>query len=159
MDETSRKNIKITENDYQLMKYLQKNARATLKLIAAESGYQSPSGVLERIKKLEERGFIKGYETILNKSALGFKVSVLTHVKIKEHFESVIFDFEQRVRNLKEVKTFFHVTGEYDYILLVTCIDIEAYHKFIVEKLSKIPNIMTLHSSFVLKEVECNTLL
>ncbi|KFD39059.1 AsnC family transcriptional regulator [Schleiferia thermophila str. Yellowstone] len=149
----------MTDSDYLLLKYLQKNARATLKLIAAESGYQSPSGVLERIKKLEERGFIMGYETVLNKSALGFKVSVLTHVKIKEHYEAVIYDFENNVRNLEEVKTFFHVTGEYDYILLVTCADIESYHKFIVEKLSKIPNIMTVHSSFILKEVECNTLL
>lgn len=159
MERNLNKTIKFSDNDFRLLRYLQKNARATLKELALESGYQSPSGVLERIKKLEERKLILGYETIINKSALGFKVTVLTHVKIKEHFESVIQDFEERVRLLQEVKWYFHVTGEYDYVLIVTCQDIESYHDFIVKKLSKIPNIMTLHSSFILKEVECNSLL
>lgn len=151
--------IKFNESDVRLLRYLQKNARATLKELALESGYQSPSGVLERLKKLEERKLILGYETVINKSALGFKVTALTHVKIKEHYETVIHDFEENIRHLDEVKCFFHVTGEYDYILMVTCLDIESYHSFIIRKLSKIPNIMTVHSSFVLKDVECNSLL
>ncbi|GCD76785.1 AsnC family transcriptional regulator [Thermaurantimonas aggregans] len=159
MSVESDKSLKITASDIMLLKYLQKNARATLKELAVYAGYQSPSGVLERLKRLEERNIILEYETKLNKNALGYKVSVLTHVKIKEHYEAVIHDFEDHVKNLEEVKWFFHVTGEYDYILMVVCQDIETYHSFVVKKLSKIPNIMTVHSSFVLKEVECNSLL
>ena len=159
MEKNSDRNIKINESDVRLLRYLQKNARATLKELALETGYQSPSGVLERLKKLEERKIILGYETVINKSALGFKVTALTHVKIREHYETVIQEFEENVRHLEEVKWFYHVTGEYDYILFVTCQDIESYHDFVIRKLSKIPNIMTVHSSFVLKEVECNSLL
>lgn len=159
MNTESDKSLKITASDILLLKYLQKNARATLKELAIYAGYQSPSGVLERLKKLEERKIILEYETKLNKNVLGFKVSVLTHVKIKEHYEAVIYEFEDHIKKLEEVKWFFHVTGEYDYILMVVCQDIESYHSFVVQKLSKIPNIMTVHSSFVLKEVECNSLL
>lgn len=159
MNPEDEKTVKISKSDLILLRYLQKHARATLKELALESGYQSPSGVLERLKKLEERKLIKGYETVLNKSALGYKVSAMTHVKIKEHYESVIQEFENHVSQLEEVKWFFHVTGEFDYILMVVCQDIEMYHSFIVKKLSKIPNIMTVHSSFILKEVECNSLL
>jgi len=47
------------------------------------------------------------------------------------------------------------MTGLYDYLLKIVVTDMKGYQQFIVEKLSKLPNIGTVQSSFVMTEIKC----
>ena len=55
----------IDEIDHRILEILQEKARVPNAEVARQVG-MAPSAVLERIRKLEERGFIEGYEVRLN---------------------------------------------------------------------------------------------
>ena len=70
----------IDDIDCLILSLLQGNARTTNVDIARQVE-MAPSAVLERIRKLEDRGFIQGYSTRLNASALGYGLLAFVFVR------------------------------------------------------------------------------
>ena len=69
--------------DRKVLSLLQRDARMTNAAIAAEVGLTAPS-VFERIRKLEQRGVIKGYTVILDPVALGKVLTAFIRVTVEE---------------------------------------------------------------------------
>jgi Lrp/AsnC family leucine-responsive transcriptional regulator len=84
---------------------------------------------------------------------------VLCHVKLVQHIEKNVLQFEKEVIELDEVAECYHISGDYDYILKVHVSDMEAYREFMVSKLTAISNIGSTQSSFVINEVKFSTAL
>jgi DNA-binding Lrp family transcriptional regulator len=49
------------------------------------------------------------------------------------------------------------MTGEYDFLLKIAVRDMDAYHDFVLNRLSKLPNVAAVRSFFVMKEAKCHT--
>ncbi len=100
----------VDEIDKQILNILIKNGRTSYADIAKEVGMKSPS-VIERIKKLEYLGILKGYTAIVNYKALGYDILAFIGVNIDnaQHIE----DFEREMHNLdSDIVECHHVTGE-----------------------------------------------
>ncbi|THH37558.1 Lrp/AsnC family transcriptional regulator [Neolewinella litorea] len=138
--------------DLAILRILQTDAKKTAKEIAAGLNL-TPSPIYERIKRLEERGFIKQYVAILDKSRFDYPVTSFCQVSMRYHDKEFIEKFEEQIQALEEVQECYHMGGEVDFILKINCRSLEDYHEFIKFKLSKIENIGVLTSSFVLKEI------
>ncbi len=74
---------RIDDIDHQLLHFLQKDARVSNAALARELG-MAPSAILERVRKLEERGLIYGYEARLNSAALGWGLVAFVFVRTSE---------------------------------------------------------------------------
>jgi Lrp/AsnC family transcriptional regulator, leucine-responsive regulatory protein len=140
-------------SDLKLLELLQKNAKTGVKELAAQLNL-TYTPTYERIRKLEQYGYITGYHAHIDRSRLGKKLIVYTHVSLKAHTQEQLDDFEQTVMALPEVISGAHISGEYDYILQIQIEDVERYREFIVGKLSRIEHISKLHSNFVLKMIK-----
>lgn len=149
---------KLDSLDIKILQILQKDARITHKELAAQLDL-STTPVFERVKKLERKGYIKHYSAVLDYEKLGFGLVVFILVKMQVHDNAHIEQLIREVKKLEEVVECYHITGEHDYLLKIVIEDMNAYQKFIRNKLSTIPGIVHLNSSIVMSiEKNENTL-
>ncbi len=126
--------------DNKIIKLLQANARIT-NVELAKANNMAPSSMLDRVRRLEERGIIKGYTTLLDPQKIGVGVEAIVMICLGRHQERSIDTFEDNVRSIPEVRACWHVAGRYDYALLVAVRDIEHLGDLIKHELSSIPGI------------------
>lgn len=143
-------NIQLDEIDLKILNILKKDAKLGTKEIASQVGLTN-TPTYERIRRLEKRGVIKSYIAVIDKKKQGFALTVLCNVQLKSHASDYIREFENAIIKLNEVTECYHIAGNYDYLLKITVRDMDAYTVFIKEKLSVIPHIATVQSSFVMQ--------
>ena len=148
--------IGLDETDRKILWYLQYDARLTNKELADKLG-KSVTPVYERIRKLEREGFIKRYVALVDRQKAGISLLAYTNVQLKEHSYQMLKAFEKAVVKLEEVMECNHMTGSYDYLLKIAVPDMQAYQDFIINKLSRLANIGTVQSSFVMTEIKQET--
>ncbi len=145
--------MELDRTDRRILVELQKNGRITNLELADAIGL-SPSPCLRRVKQLEESGIIEGYTTILNASSLGLKLTALIQINMDKHTPDRFEHFEKQVKTFPEVRECLLIAGQSaDYLLKVTVEDMEVYQDVLLNKITKIPGVADVHSSFVLRDV------
>lgn len=145
--------IQLDETDKKIISILSENAKKGNKEIAMEIGL-SLTPTFERIKRLERNKVILKYVAILDKKKIGKGLHVLCQVSLKAHNLDLLLGFEDEVIHLNEVSSCYHIAGNYDYLLSIEVRDMDAYQKFLKEKLASIPNIANVQSSFVMSTLK-----
>jgi Lrp/AsnC family transcriptional regulator, leucine-responsive regulatory protein len=144
--------------DWRLLGLLQQDARITNVELAEKVGL-SPSPCLNRVRALEESGYISRYVTLLDPQRVGLKVSVFIQVTLEKQIEPALEVFEKAIRERPEVMECYLMTGEADYLLRVVVPDLQALERFILQFLSRVPGVGNIKSSFSLKQVKYQTAL
>jgi DNA-binding Lrp family transcriptional regulator len=139
--------------DRAILEILSENSKLGTKEIASQVGL-TITPTYERIKRLEKSGVIKSYTVDLDKKAIGKNLQVFCQVSLKEHHLDLIKKFEDQVVNFPEVSSCYHLAGDHDYALFIEVFDMEAYEKFLRERLATIPSIGNVQSSFVMREIK-----
>ena len=139
----------ISNTDLSILRLLQEDGRISNAELARRVGLSPPS-VLQRVRKLEDSGLLKGYTALLDHKALGFDLFVMAMISLALHQEQAIERFRKAVLTMPEVLECMHVSGDYDYLLKIVVKDMEAYEVFIREDLSSIKGVGKIHSCFVL---------
>jgi Lrp/AsnC family leucine-responsive transcriptional regulator len=103
--------------DRGILETLQRNSKTSLAEIGAQVGLSAPS-VLERVKKLEHSGFIRGYHALLDARRVGLDVTAFIGVSgsYQEMIRSTFFDLVEGIPDILECH---HVTGEHTLLLKV----------------------------------------
>ena len=144
--------------DWKILGLMQGNARLSNVELAKAIGL-SPSPCLNRVRALEESGYISRYVTLLDALRLGLKVSVFIHVTLERQVESALGTFEKAIRERPEVMECYLMTGDADYLLRVVVPDIQKLEEFILQFLTRVPGVGNIRSSFALKQGKYQTAL
>lgn len=144
--------------DRRILAKLQEEARISNVDLAREAGL-SPSPCLRRVRGLEERGVIRGYVTVLDQTAVGLPVSVFVSVSLERQIERALEEFETAVSSWPEVLECYLMTGDADYLLRVVVPDLSAYERFLMDRLTRVPGVSSIKSSFALKQVSSRSAL
>jgi DNA-binding Lrp family transcriptional regulator len=144
--------------DQRILQQLQERARQTNVEVADAVGL-SPSACLRRVRELEDRGVIAGYVALVSPAAVGLGVSVMLNVTLERQVETALDEFEGRIRAWPEVMECYLMTGDADYLLRVVVADLPAYEKFLMQRLTRVPGIASIKSSFSLKQIVHRTAL
>lgn len=102
--------------DHDILTLLQADCRLSLAKIGEKVGLSAPS-VLERIKKLEQAGFILGYEAILDARKLGLDITAF--IGVNTSHPNFIEPFLAQVARFENVQESHQVTGSYTVLLKV----------------------------------------
>jgi len=148
----------LNEIDLRILEHLQTNARLT-NVELSEHIHLSQSPCLRRVRNLEANGVIKGYVALVDQNAVGLPVSVFVNVRLEKQVEQALEAFESAVQNWSEVMECYLMTGDSDYLLRVVTSDLAAYERFLLDKLTKVPSVASIGSSFALKQVTYKTAL
>lgn len=141
----------IDDIDRQLLNYLQTEARITNAELARRVG-MVPSGVLERVKKLEERGLLRGYEARVDARKLGYGLVAFTFVKSDDPVGGV--ESAQVLAAIPEVQEVHHIAGEDCYLIKIRTSDVEALGKLLREKIGVIPSIRSTRTTIVMETLK-----
>jgi Lrp/AsnC family leucine-responsive transcriptional regulator len=118
--------------NWKILQELQMNARITIVEIGKRIGLSAPA-VAERIKRLEEEGYIKGYRTVVDYDKLGLSVPVLIHYKATKISHS---DMIKMVDKMPEVMEWYGITGTHCSMLKVIVASTKELEN-IIEKLQE----------------------
>lgn len=139
------------KTDFQILKLLQDNARISNSEIARQVA-MVPSGVLERIRKLEENGFIQEYTAHLKAEALNLGLIAFIFVRTNEL--PGCCDTAEKLAKIPEILEVHHVAGEDCYLLKIRLKDNHSLAVFMREKIGSIPTIVSTRTTIVLDTIK-----
>jgi len=119
---------KINQTDLKILKVLQTNARITNQRLA-EQVHLSPSACLSRVKRLEKAGVLKRYISEIDLEKLAPHIEAFAEITLENHFPEDFECFDTAIKKIKEVTDSYKVSGPYDYLLKVVCVDVKSYNK------------------------------
>ncbi len=140
----------LDEIDRKILRELQGNARISNNDLATKVGL-SPSPCWQRVKRLEDEGYVDSYAAVLDQKKLGLPDTVIIEVTLDRHDDEILSKFGSALSKFPEVLETYLTTGEYDYFVKVAIAGTEGYEKFLREKLYKIPGIRHTRSCFALR--------
>jgi len=142
--------------DLKILAALQRDSSLT-NVELARRVHLSPSPCLARVKALQKTGIIRRYVALVDPEAVGLGVSVFISISLREQNTAALAEFERRIEACDEVMECYLMTGDADYLLRVVVPDIRALERFVLDRLSPIPGVEKIRSSFTLKQVRYKT--
>src|SRR5215813_723775 len=141
----------IDSSDSQILNILQKNARTSNAEVARQVGL-APSAVFERVRKLEERGVLRGYHGDIDPKAIGLGQLAFMFVRSNDRPGAV--STGARLAEIPEILELHHVAGEDCFLAKVRVADAEALGRLMRERLSEIETITSTRTTIVLDTVK-----
>lgn len=143
--------------DMAILSALSENGRLS-QVDLAERIPLSPTAIARRIKALEDKDVIEGYQARISRSALGLDMTVLVQISLKSQSEDLLAAFEKAVFAAPSVVSCHLMSGEDDYVLTVLARDLADYERIHRNELARLPGVTRLRSSFALREVKSRAL-
>lgn len=142
--------------DSKILQLLQRNGRVTQTELASLVGLSSPA-VAERIKKLEEKGVIQGFQARLNPKALQLGLTAFISLCV-DHLDSLptFFDTISQTPNILECH---HVTGEESFFLKVRVKDTGELEHLLTSSILAIPSVSHVRTAIALSTTKEETIL
>lgn len=140
--------------DLRILEILQTNARETQADIARDIGL-APSAVLERIRKLEARGIIRGYAALVDPRALD--LSILAFVAVRSDESGTDNQVAQTLAKIPEVLEVHHVAGDDCYLIKVRARDAEHLGLLLRTRFGRIRGVRSTRTTIVLETVKETT--
>ena len=119
---------KLDGYDLAILRTLQTNGRIT-KTALADAVNLSPSPCWERLRRLEEAGYITGYAAAVDIRLLGPVTEVLVEITLANHQGADFQRFEKFIEDVAEVVDCVATGGGIDYMLRLVVRDVDAYQR------------------------------
>ena len=139
--------------DINILRCLTKDARMNASQISGIVNL-SVSAVIERMKKLESSGLIRGYTALIDERMAGYDVQALISIRL-EH-PKYNGDFARQVRAHECVTECFYITGDFDYIARIGVSSTEELTK-VLHDIKQIPGVSLTRTYVVLDNVKQNS--
>jgi len=142
--------------DLAILRLLQQNGRRSNADLARELGVAS-STVYERVRKLEQRGFISGYRALIDPESVGFGAQALVTATLAYDQIEAVQEFQDAVGRIPEVRACYGVAGRYDYILHIVARDLRHLRDVLHTRINTIPASVKTETFIILGEVKPDT--
>lgn len=136
--------------DSEILRRLQRNARETWAALGQAVGVTGPA-VAERVRKLEERGVIRGYTVLVDADAVGYPLLAFIEVTLERQEQRGAL--VAKVEALTEVQECHHIAGDFDYLMKVRTRGTLDLERLISDELKSVAGVRT-RTTIVLKTVK-----
>lgn len=142
--------------DRKILVHLQRNNRMANVELAERVGL-SPPACLKRVKRLREFGVITADVSLLNPKLAGSQMCMIVSIEMERDRGDIYQQFRRSINAAKEVTQCYQVTGEYDFVLIVTVAGIEAFEAFVERVLHADLNIRKFRTAISIRQVKFTT--
>ena len=144
---------KLDKIDFKILNELQMNGDITNVKLANKLKISPPS-CLRRVKSLEQKNLILGYNAIINPELLGYKVTVFDYVGLESQAENDLKTFENYISNFPEVRECHMLVGEVDFLLKIVAKDWDDFQSFLTKNLTQAPKVSNVKTSLNIRSVK-----
>jgi len=114
----------------------------------------SPSPCLRRVRALEAAGVIRGYVALIEGAALGAGFVAYVEVRLERQAEAFSQRFESAALSRREVIDCAFVTGDFDYLLKIAVADLDEFHRFLTQVLTRIEGVANTRTIIPVKRIK-----
>ncbi|MFP3943561.1 MAG: Lrp/AsnC family transcriptional regulator [Alphaproteobacteria bacterium] len=139
--------------DRKILDCLQKDASLSGDRLAARVG-GSRSAIQRRVARLRAQGVIEREIVTVSPEAVGRNMSFLVAVSLEREDRDIVRQFRQRIADMEEIQQCFYVTGEADFILVLTARDMHEYDRIVQDLFVDNPHIRRFHTNVVIERVK-----
>jgi Lrp/AsnC family leucine-responsive transcriptional regulator len=126
--------------DRAILRELAADGRMSVADLALRVGLsKSPCQV--RLKRLQARGYIRGFRAVIDPARLGLDHIAFVEVRLKDTTEGALRAFNAAVAKVPEIEQCHMIAGAFDYLLKVRTRDIRAYREVLGEVISALPHV------------------
>jgi Lrp/AsnC family leucine-responsive transcriptional regulator len=143
----------LDEFDLKLLDTLQRNSRLTADELA-ERVSLSASSVQRRLRRLREEKIIDAEVAIILPETLGRNLTAIVEVTLDTDRSQVVEELERAIQAAPEVVQGYYVTGNTDFVLIVTATNMQEYQEFADRFLAKRRHVKHFHTSVVMRRVK-----
>jgi DNA-binding Lrp family transcriptional regulator len=141
--------VKLDRIDLRILQDLQNDGRITNVELARRAGISAPP-CLRRVRALEEAGYIRGFHAELEPMRLGYEVLFFALVGLDSQSESVLTEFEERMRAWPEVRECNMCRGPHDFLLKIFARN-TAHENELTTQLTSAPHVATVQTIQVIR--------
>jgi DNA-binding Lrp family transcriptional regulator len=139
--------------DRQLLNLVQEDAAQTAERLAEQIGL-SPSAIQRRLKRLHEEGVIAREIAIVDSKSVGSPTSFIVSLQVERERPELLAQLRQWLAAQPHIQQVFYVTGEADFVLVVTAADTESYDSLMSQMMTANPNVKRFTTNVALSVVK-----
>ncbi|MEV8466433.1 Lrp/AsnC family transcriptional regulator [Fluviibacterium sp. DFM31] len=143
--------IDLDDLDRALLRALAADASQSAGALGRNLGLSQPA-TWRRIRRLEQAGILAGRRLDLDKTRLGFGVTVFLGIKLAARGRTSLEDFERAISAIPEVQAVHHVLGRFDYRVRVVARDLADFERVLRRRVMTLPSVGDIESNVVLSE-------
>jgi Lrp/AsnC family leucine-responsive transcriptional regulator len=144
--------------DLMILEELQNDGRLTNTELAQRVGL-SAAPCWRRVRALEEAGYIRGYQAMIDRRKIGLGVLAFVRLDAERNTGEALRRMEEAIRRIPEIVSCHYISGTGTFELQVVSRDLASFSQFAREVLINLPNVKDLHTSFSLGEVKASSAL
>ena len=148
--------MELDKIDRKILDSLQRNNRIANIELADEVGLSLPA-CHKRVKRLRDENIIIGDVSLVNPELTGNKLTLLVSVEMERDRKEIYDAFKKVVSKAPEIKHCYQITGNYDFVMVVTVPDMQAFERFVDRVLHTDANIRKFQTSLSLRTVKSTT--
>lgn len=114
----------------------------------------SPSPCLERVRRLEQQGYIVGYQAKLDPNKLGAAMLVFVEITLTKTSVDIFAEFSAAVQEHDDIQECHLVSGNFDFLLKTRVADMANYRKLLGDTLLRLPGVSESRTYVVMEEVK-----
>ena len=153
MTPKSRNRKVLDRTDRRILECLQADGRISNVQLARKVNL-TPTPCIERVKRLERQGFIRGYTALLDPELVDASLLVFVEIDLSHNSPDAFRRFRDEARQLPEIMDCHLVSGNFDYLIKARVSDMKAYRELLGEKLLSLPEVIGSRSYVVMEEVK-----
>ena len=143
----------IDQFDEKILGILRRDNRVSSETIARQVGL-STSAVVRRIQRLRKTGVIQADVSIVSPAVFGRTLSAVIGVTLENENAVVLNEFKREIISAEEVTQCLFVTGEVDFILIVSVKDMADFERFASRYLTDNPHVKRYVTNIVISEIK-----
>ena len=143
------KNKQLDEIDKEILKELRHNCRRSYRELSKVVGI-SPATAIERIKRLEDNGIIRGYKADFDYQKLGFEFMGVINVNITK---GALLEVQKKIAGYQNVAAVYDITGEYDSSVIAIC-KTRAEMSALIKKINAIQQVQKTNTQVILNIIK-----
>lgn len=148
----------LDDRDRSILRLLQAEGRLT-NADLAERVSLSASACLRRVRTLEQAGLLDGYVALVNARAVGLGGVAFVLITLNQQGRSALDRFEEAVDQHREILECYLLAGSADYMIKIAYADSQDFERIHTTILTRLPNVVRLHSTLALRTVKKITIL
>lgn len=142
--------------DKTILRQLQTDASVSNLKLASIVGLSAPA-CFKRVKKLEREGIIAKRVALLNPEKLGPSLHMIVEVMMNQDRSDLTASFAKQAKAAPEVNACYKVTGEVDFVLIVTVKDMQCYETFCNRVIYADPNMKNFRTLISINRIKYDT--
>lgn len=145
--------VELDDFDRKILVELQQSNLTSAERLGSRVGL-SASAVQRRMKRLRDGKVISGDVSVVEPDAIGRPLKVVVEVSLERESLELFETFKRRMRATPEVQQCYYITGDGDFLLIITAADMADYQRIIERLFFEDRNVKHFRTSVVLSSVK-----